>query len=254
MNSQIPIYLTSLDIVNDEIIIKATRKVANYFKNEKTHIILGDFCEMILKRSAKWGIGDVENKFSSIQEELETTYKNEQVNIYNLTRGELETAFKMADSRDKKYLGDLRGRLFEAILVGIYGGTYILEHPPPNQQRGWGVSIGIPTNSEPDVIKYVHETQDPQKSKKTMDYAYIKGVNRVFFECKIQPDRFEDAEINYFKLFHNKFVEFDLGHELCFFAADSYTEIEMEMEDYELEFPLNLLGYDNINAFVVEKM
>lgn len=66
MVNQVSIYLTPLDIVNDELIIKATRKVPNFFNKKGTHIILGDFCEMVLKRSAKWEIGDVESKYSCV--------------------------------------------------------------------------------------------------------------------------------------------------------------------------------------------
>lgn len=252
MSNQINIYLTPLDKVEDSI-KRATRVVANYFKENETSIVLSDFCE-ILKRSAKWNIGNIETEYIKVQNDLEQTYKNANIFIHKLTRGEVLTAFKMADKKGKNFLDSLRGRLFEAILVGLYGGTYLLETPRKPEQRGWGVSVGLPTKSASDVIAYIDPSGDKDKSKKTMDYVYIKENNRVFYECKIQPDRFGETEIKYFTLFHKKFNELMLDHELCFFAADCIDEIEMELADYDLNFPLNALGYDNAASFIEGKL
>lgn len=248
MTKPINIYLKTLD--RDDLTIKqASRDVANYFKDVQTHIILEDFCEL-LKRSAKWQRGTVESRYKEVQNELENAYQNANINIFKLTRGHLFTAFKMADKKDKNFLNSLRGKIFEAILVGFYGGTYSLEHPPPPQQRGWGVSIGLPTKNENDVIAYYHHSGNPDLSKKTMDYAYLKNSVRVFYECKIQPDRFGDVEEQYFSLFHEKFKSFNLEHELCFFAADRFDEVEMEISDSDFDFPLHAFGYDNLASYI----
>lgn len=248
MSKPIKIYLQKLDR-DDYTITQATRDVANYFKDYRTHIILEDFCEL-LKRSAKWQIGEIEERYIDVQNELETTYQNANIQIFKLTRGNLLKAFKMTDKKDKDFLNALRGKLFEGVLVGFYGGTYILEHPPIPQQRGWGVSISLPTKNSDDLIAYYHPSGNSKLSKKTMDYAYLKNSSRVFYECKIQPDKFGETETNYFSLFHEKFNSLELKHELCFFAADLSIEVEMEVADYDFHFPLNALGYDTLADFI----
>lgn len=226
-----------------------TKMVADYLSEENRRIIIKDLC-LLFSDSAKWKLKDAYKNFQEKKKSLFDIYHYEDIQI-EIILNELDKAFKFACSRNISFYNDLRGKLFEAILVGVYGGAKLL-YLNRNFQ-GWGVSLWVHEEGErPRKIEYVDPKIIGKNNKTTFDYAYLDEENNYFYECKINPNGLSELEVGYFWEVHTEMLSLGVEHKICYFSSDNFFNVEILLAEKEALEDLEIiaLGFDNIASFV----
>lgn len=223
------------------------RPLTTYFSESKTHIILKDFC-LFLSESYKWKTEDILENFELEKQSLMKQYEIRNINVEKMLHY-LEEAVNYGVSISRDKFNEVRGKLFEAVLIGVNGG--IRKVLSQSRNMGWGVCLKIPSStSKP--IEFIDKTIVGKDNKKTFDFVYLNPKMNYLYECKISPNGLGPLEIGYFKKVQECFLNYELPFQICFFSSDnsfavgySLSKIK-ELEDVEIIG----LGYDDVVTFV----
>ncbi|KGR80632.1 hypothetical protein CD30_19605 [Ureibacillus massiliensis 4400831 = CIP 108448 = CCUG 49529] len=181
-----------------EFIEEAVKKVADFFKDREDY--LDNFCLMI-SSSKNWYIEEKE-----LDKELLSKWKEKFIgdHTYSKSKSDLadvvEEAFLKCETFDD--FCSLRGLLFEGVLIGVFGGSQIINNNDPS--FGWGAEVKVIMKGHIETVDYQCQLKRNSdcNSRLTIDFAYWNPQNKhgEFFECKVTPKNFSCKEDNYIKV------------------------------------------------------
>ncbi|MED1607740.1 hypothetical protein P4U90_20680 [Cytobacillus kochii] len=209
--------------------------VADHFKRRRNYI--SQFCRLI-KVSKRW-------KIQKIDEEL-VRWKDSFSKIEG-TRNIIDiicNGFPKCSSNEE--IHKLRGALVEALLIGCFGGSEIL-----NQNNyGWGAQVQLNKQLEPQkLLKYHCNKSDNHDchNRTTVDFGYWDGYHAKFFECKAQPIGIGCKEVSYMKYLKNEMASERVSNEVFFVCPEHRDSIIMRLEEYGLSPVYKAWGTKELN-------
>lgn len=242
MSSKSPcITLERLDFDNHEI-DKHIRPISTYFSDAKNGVLIEDFCKF-LSNSAKYNTDEILGKFENYKSEILVQSKQHNLNSNKLI-GNLEALINIGSKNSKKF-NEIRGKLFEALLIGLHGGVRLT-----NSNFGWGVGLRVPNRRSP-FIEYIDtQYEGPKNNKKTFDVAYLKKQNNYLYECKIAPEGLGELEIGYFKEVSNCLSSHNLPYEIYLFSSVKSKSLKFNLLKKRNALKdinnFQVVGYDDI--------
>lgn len=234
------------DNLDDVLFIEeAVKIVADYFSQKKDS--LESYCMMLSASAGYWDDSGLNERMVN---RWATSFKrkfseNDENDIDILVDGTVN-AFKKCENSDE--LHKLRGHLFEAIIMGIYGGTdnflnaYSYTH-------GWGAQVNTVDQSRELIpVKYScsKKLSDDCEGRVTIDIAYWNAQVKQgsFYECKITPRNFGCKEYMY--MAHLKQRVDNLGN-ITYYLASPHKEHDFKVNPLFTSEILNF-GIESIIA------
>lgn len=174
--------------------VEIVEKVAEHFKVHRSYF-KGIFNLIVLSR--KWYPENGEYNFRAFENwKIKFTVGN-YIDDKTEIAGIIEEGFK--NCIDSKDFHTLRGLLFEAMLLGLYGGKSIIAEDSFN--FGWGSQVIVINNRKIETVDYTCKLKKNHncKSRLTIDFAHWDNDTNSgkFFECKVSPSSFTCKEDNY---------------------------------------------------------
>ncbi|HFK1727402.1 MULTISPECIES: hypothetical protein [Bacillus cereus group] len=210
------------------------KEIGEHFKVKRGY--LHQFCTLI-RGSRSWNMENVEEKLSMWTQKISRLPETRKfVELIN-------KAFKLCQNIDD--FKHLRGGMVEALVIGSYGGSKILD----SDQYGWGASVTI-NNKTSYTVRYscTEKKADECANRLTIDIGHWDGYHGRFFECKVNPFSVGCKERNYMITLDECLKNNSISHEMFFVCAEPHERVKMILEEKGIEKQFKPLGYDTLFA------
>lgn len=197
--------------------------IANHFTIPRKYLV--DFCT-IIQLSVRWKLSTLEKNLIDWKEKF-ISVSDERAIITQIVIDSFEKC------QCEKDIDKLRGGIVEALVIGIYGGTSILDE----NNFGWGANVMVKDSSgKPAPIRYVCSIDKPLDNKETcysdekretVDFGFYRGEKGKFFECKAQSRGVGCIDIKYMEKLSESLSNREIRHNIYFVFATSRTNIDI---------------------------
>lgn len=241
-NPSITLEVLDLKSAEDKFI----RPISTYFSNPSTQVLVEEFCKF-LSNSAKYNSKEeILSKFANYKSQVVIQCNQHSLDPNGLI-GNLEKLINIGSKNFTKF-NDIRGKLFEALLVGLHGGVRNM-----SKTFGWGVGLKVPSPQSA-FIEYIDpEYEGFKNNKKTFDVAYLSQQNNHLYECKIAPEGLGNLEIGYFKEVASCFAKHKLPYEIYLFSSVKTAALKfrlLQKRSLLQEITIQEVGYDDIHKVI----
>lgn len=219
---------------------KITIEIADHFKVHRVYV--PQFCKFI-SNSKRWKHDNWEEQFNRWKERFSKINPNETKKIISLVKSGFENCV------NNEEINDLRGCMFEALIMGAYGGgTRILS----DVQYGWGARIDLNLDTGIESVRHRELLEDKTGylTRSTVDFGYWNSKHGKFYECKVQPKSLTDLEINYMTTLRTMLTKYNINHEIYFAFAASKDTVTIELKKFNLETFFKPIGYEDISEMI----